>query len=65
MSRKPDEIKNAIINGQTVIGIELGSKQELKQLRVIDSDNMPIASGNHDWENSYADNTYGHTAWRT
>lgn len=56
MSRKPDEIKNAIINGQTVIGIELGSTR-IKTV-MIDSDNMPIASGNHDWENSYVDNIW-------
>lgn len=56
MSRKPEDIKKAIINGQTVIGIELGSTR-IKTV-MTDADNMPIASGNYDWENSYVDNIW-------
>jgi sugar (pentulose or hexulose) kinase len=46
-----NDIKNAIINGKTVLGIELGSTR-IKSV-LISEDNMPIASGSHDWENSY------------
>ncbi|MDF2596814.1 MAG: Carbohydrate kinase, FGGY-like, partial [Clostridia bacterium] len=46
-----NDIKNAIINGKTVLGIELGSTR-IKSV-LIGEDNMPIASGSHDWENSY------------
>lgn len=51
MSIELNDIKNAIINGQTAIGIELGSTR-IKTV-LIGEDNTPIASGNHDWENSY------------
>ncbi|WP_271814759.1 xylulokinase [Clostridium beijerinckii] len=52
-------IKNAIINGKTVLGIELGSTR-IKAV-LIDENNTPIASGSHDWENKYVNNiwTYG------
>lgn len=46
-----NDIKNAIINGKTVLGIELGSTR-IKSV-LIGENNMPIASGSHDWENSY------------
>jgi sugar (pentulose or hexulose) kinase len=51
-----NEIQNAINNGKTFIGIELGSTR-IKTV-LIDSDNTPIASGNHDWENSYVNNVW-------
>jgi sugar (pentulose or hexulose) kinase len=51
MNKELNEIKNAIINGQTFIGMELGSTR-IKTV-LIDTDNTPIASGGHDWENSY------------
>jgi sugar (pentulose or hexulose) kinase len=51
-----NEIRNAINNGKTFIGIELGSTR-IKTV-LIDSDNTPIASGNHDWENSYVNNVW-------
>ena len=59
MSLEKQDIKNAIINGKTVLGIELGSTR-IKAV-LIDEDNTPIASGSHDWENSYVNNvwTYG------
>lgn len=51
MRNESNEIKNAIQLGKTTLGIELGSTR-IKAV-LIDSDNQPIASGNHDWENSY------------
>ncbi|SER54845.1 Sugar (pentulose or hexulose) kinase [Gracilibacillus ureilyticus] len=50
------EIKEAIQNGKTVLGIELGSTR-IKAV-LIGEDNAPIASGSHDWENSYVDNIW-------
>ncbi len=49
-------VKNAIINGKTVLGIELGSTR-IKAV-LINEDNVPIASGGHDWENSYVNNIW-------
>lgn len=51
MSLELNEIRDAIINGKTVIGIELGSTR-IKTV-LVGTDNAPIASGSHDWENSY------------
>lgn len=51
MSIGINEIKKAIINGKTVLGIELGSTR-IKAV-LIGEDNAPIASGSHDWENQY------------
>ena len=50
------EIKSAIINGKTVLGIELGSTR-IKAV-LIDENNVPIASGSHDWENRYENNVW-------
>lgn len=50
------DVKNAIINGKTVLGIELGSTR-IKAV-LIGEDNAPIASGSHDWENSYINNIW-------
>lgn len=50
------DLKNAIINGKTVLGIELGSTR-IKAV-LIGEDNTPIASGSHDWENSYINNIW-------
>lgn len=41
--------KEAILAGQTALGIELGSTR-IKAV-LIGSDNMPVASGGHSWEN--------------
>jgi len=49
-------LKKAIVNGDTVIGIELGSTR-IKTV-LIGNDNIPIASGSHEWENSYIDNVW-------
>lgn len=56
MSLSENEIKNAIIDGKTVIGIEFGSTR-IKSV-LIGPDNAPIASGGYDWENSYINNIW-------
>jgi len=56
MSMDINNVKNAIINGNTVLGIELGSTR-IKAV-LIDEDNTPIASGSHDWENQYINNIW-------
>ncbi|MDN5315432.1 MAG: hypothetical protein PWP10_4182 [Clostridiales bacterium] len=50
------EIRSAIENGKTSIGMELGSTR-IKTV-LIGPDNFPIASGSFDWENSYIDNIW-------
>lgn len=47
------DIKSAIENGKTVLGIELGSTR-IKAV-LIDENNTPIASGSHEWENQLID----------
>jgi sugar (pentulose or hexulose) kinase len=56
MSLELNDVRNAITNGKTVIGIELGSTR-IKTV-LIGADNTPIASGSHDWENSYVNNLW-------
>lgn len=56
MNPETNNIKSAIINGKTTVGIELGSTR-IKTV-LIGEDNAPIASGSHDWENSYIDNVW-------
>ncbi|MDR6881362.1 FGGY-family carbohydrate kinase [Bacillus sp. 3255] len=53
------EIRNAIQNGRTSLGIEFGSTR-IKAV-LIGEDYTPIASGSYDWENSYVNQiwTYG------
>lgn len=46
----------AIENGQTVLGIELGSTR-IKAV-LIDAEHRPIASGGYQWENSLADGVW-------
>lgn len=46
-------IKQAILEGKTALGIELGSTR-IKAI-LVDENNVPIASGGHDWENGYVD----------
>ena len=50
------DIKNSIINGKTALGIEFGSTR-IKAV-LIGEDNSPIASGSHEWENSYINNIW-------
>ncbi len=47
------EVKQSIVNGEAVLGIELGSTR-IKAV-LIAPDNSPIASGGYGWENSLAD----------
>lgn len=56
MGLELQEIKNAIADGNTVFGMELGSTR-IKAV-LIGPDNVPIASGSHDWENKYENNIW-------
>lgn len=47
----PNVIKNAIADGQTVFGLELGSTR-IKAL-LIGRDHVPLASGSYEWENRF------------
>ncbi|MGD1817832.1 MAG: xylulokinase [Pleomorphochaeta sp.] len=49
-------ITNEIKNGKCSLGIELGSTR-IKAI-LINSENVPIASGGYDWENSLIDNIW-------
>ncbi|MFW5981420.1 MAG: FGGY family carbohydrate kinase, partial [bacterium] len=53
MSKK---LKKMIENGKTAIGMELGSTR-IKTV-LISEDNRPLATGSHQWENSYVDNIW-------
>lgn len=50
------DVKSAIQSGKTVLGIELGSTR-IKAV-LIGEDHTPIASGSHDWENSYVNHIW-------
>ena len=50
------DVKKAIAEGRTVLGIELGSTR-IKAV-LIGEDKAPIASGAHDWENRYENNIW-------
>ena len=56
MNMTIDEIKKAIEDGNTAFGMELGSTR-IKSV-LVGPDNEPIASGSHEWENSYIDNIW-------
>lgn len=56
MSLELNQIKQAISNGKTTVGIELGSTR-IKTVLICD-DFSPIASGSHDWENSNIDGVW-------
>ncbi|MGC8826378.1 MAG: ATPase, partial [Anaerolineae bacterium] len=47
------EIAQAIADGRTALGIELGSTR-IKAV-LIDEEHRPIAAGSHEWENRYED----------
>lgn len=49
-----NETKTAIKNGNTVLGIELGSTR-IKSILLNGNNNEIIASGSHSWENNYVD----------
>lgn len=50
------DVKNAIVSGKTVLGIEFGSTR-IKAV-LIDESNAPIAQGSHDWENQLDNNIW-------
>jgi len=50
METNQNTIRQAIIEGRTAIGIELGSTR-IKTV-LIGPDHFPVASGSFDWENS-------------
>ena len=51
--------KEAILNGKTSLGIELGSTR-IKAV-LMDESYTPIAIGKYDWENRYVDNIWTYT----
>jgi sugar (pentulose or hexulose) kinase len=56
MSLTFNDVCEAIKNGQTAIGIELGSTR-IKTVLIAEG-NKSIASGSYDWENSYLNNIW-------
>lgn len=52
-------LKTVIEEGKTVLGIEFGSTR-IKAV-LIGEDNVPIASGSHDWENRLTNNIWTYT----
>jgi Sugar (pentulose and hexulose) kinases len=56
MSLTKKDVKDVILSNKTYLGIELGSTR-IKAV-LIGEENEPIASGSHDWENSYIDNIW-------
>ena len=47
----PNDIAQAIEDGQTALGVEFGSTR-IKAV-LVGPDHTPIASGSHDWENRF------------
>ena len=58
-SKSIQETASLIAQGQTSIGIELGSTR-IKTV-MIGPDNSPIASGSHDWENALVDGVWSYS----
>jgi len=56
MGSETSIIRESIENGRTLVGIELGSTR-IKAV-LIDENNVPVASGSYDWENSLTDNVW-------
>ena len=53
------DVKNTIANGKAVLGIEFGSTR-IKAV-LVDENNMPIASGDHVWENRLENGVWTYT----
>ncbi len=53
------DVKNTIANGKAVLGIEFGSTR-IKAV-LVDENNMPFASGDHDWENRLENGVWTYT----
>ncbi len=51
-----NQIREAILAGDTAMGIEFGSTR-IKAV-LVTGDNQPVASGSHDWENRYENNVW-------
>ncbi|WP_029069031.1 xylulokinase [Jonesia quinghaiensis] len=51
-----EAVRSALLSGDTSLGIEFGSTRIKACL--IGPDGTPIATGSHDWENSYVDKTW-------
>jgi sugar (pentulose or hexulose) kinase len=45
--------RQQVVDGRTTLGIELGSTR-IKAV-LIDEDHVPLASGDHEWENAFVD----------
>ncbi len=54
-----ENVKNAILQGKTALGIEFGSTR-IKAI-LIDETHAVIASGSHTWENRYVDGIWTYT----
>lgn len=59
MERNMNKRKEAITEGRTTLGIELGSTR-IKAV-LMDEEYTAIATGKHDWENRYIDNIWTYT----
>ncbi len=53
------DVKNTIVSGKAVLGIEFGSTR-IKAV-LVDENNTPIASGAHDWENRLENGIWTYT----
>ena len=53
------DVKNTIASGKAVLGIEFGSTR-IKAV-LVDEHNVPIASGDHDWENRLENGVWTYT----
>ncbi len=59
MGMTKEQIRGAIENGNTALGIEFGSTR-IKAV-LVGEDNAPIASGSHDWENRLENGVWTYT----
>lgn len=59
MDKKQETMAQWIREGKTALGIELGSTR-IKAV-LIGEDHVPMASGNHDWENRLTDGVWTYT----
>lgn len=60
-----NEVKTAILENRTALGIEFGSTR-IKAV-LVDDKNQPIASGAYEWENQYVDGIWTYSLeeiWR-
>lgn len=60
-----EHIKRTILDGKAILGVELGSTR-IKAV-LIGEDNMPIAAGEHEWENKLVDHIWTYDleeAWK-